>query len=85
MWPFSGKDAPPPEPQKPKLKICCACPDTKVPRAAGLVADGAACPLRMEVDAGPSTEPPTQQPRLRLPLQKLRDECIMTNGGFLRE
>jgi hypothetical protein len=35
-WKF-GKAAEPaaaPEPEKPKKKICCACPDTKVTKAA---------------------------------------------------
>jgi hypothetical protein len=33
-WPFGKKSEvaalPPAEPEKPKKKICCACPDTKV-------------------------------------------------------
>lgn len=60
-----GKDT------KPKVKICCACPETKVRFHAGFCS-GESSPPRTIRPTHPPTRPPLAQTK--------RDECIATHG-----
>lgn len=81
-----GAAAKPAADAKPKKKICCSCPETKVRRERRRAwgdGTGVRRALLVAINSSASPSKPNQTPWLLPKWQRLRDECLPLHGAYV--